>query len=458
MRHTDINECAGNPCKHGRCENKDGGYKCTCSPGWTGQNCQQDINECAMRNICQHGSCENNNGGYKCTCSPGWIGWKCQQDINECTGNPCQHGRCVNKDGGYKCTCSPGWTGQNCQHAKEKGRCGYINLGCWKDVWSSRAISLLENSDPRLDGRYTRRANAIDKCYQVAVSRGFTMFAVQHGGQCFGSADGINTYKKYGPSTACKEDGEGGPDANEVYQITAHQCQKGWSEYNNHCYKLVRSKVRWKTANSRCKGLGANLASIKDRRESDFIAKYVSPAKQCQDGKGSSYRGKVAVTNTGRKCQRWDRQTPHKHTLKPAKYPSSGLRQNYCRNPDSEPGGVWCYTTDPGKRWEYCAVPRCESLPLVWLGLHRIHKGGLSTWTDGTVLSYTNWAPGQPSKRWEDKFLSFWGNNRKEYCVGVYYKKSTILQDLSKIAVQKGEWNDKPCDTHLSYLCKKPKQ
>ncbi|XP_078595366.1 snaclec 3-like [Branchiostoma floridae x Branchiostoma japonicum] len=28
------------PCQYGRCVNQDGGYKCTCDPGWTGQNCQ----------------------------------------------------------------------------------------------------------------------------------------------------------------------------------------------------------------------------------------------------------------------------------------------------------------------------------------------------------------------------------------------------------------------------------
>eukprot|EP00058_Branchiostoma_floridae_P028281 XP_002613772.1 hypothetical protein BRAFLDRAFT_85313 [Branchiostoma floridae] len=34
--------CAKKPCQHGgHCVNKDGGYKCTCSPGWTGQNCQE---------------------------------------------------------------------------------------------------------------------------------------------------------------------------------------------------------------------------------------------------------------------------------------------------------------------------------------------------------------------------------------------------------------------------------
>ncbi|XP_019627846.1 PREDICTED: fibropellin-1-like [Branchiostoma belcheri] len=109
-----INECTRNPCKHGTCVNQDGGYKCTCPPGWTGKNCQLDINEC-IRKPCQHGSCFNKDGGYKCTCSPGWTGQNCQQDINECIRKPCQHGSCFNKDGGYKCTCSPGWTGQNCQ-------------------------------------------------------------------------------------------------------------------------------------------------------------------------------------------------------------------------------------------------------------------------------------------------------------------------------------------------------
>ncbi|XP_078661272.1 uncharacterized protein LOC144905466 [Branchiostoma floridae x Branchiostoma belcheri] len=110
----DINECIRNPCHHGRCVNKDGGYKCTCSPGWTGQNCQHDINECA-RNPCKYGTCVNTHGGYICTCLLGWTGQNCQQDIDECTSKPCEHGTCVNKDGGYKCTCSPGWTGHNCQ-------------------------------------------------------------------------------------------------------------------------------------------------------------------------------------------------------------------------------------------------------------------------------------------------------------------------------------------------------
>ncbi|KAI8500095.1 hypothetical protein Bbelb_224120 [Branchiostoma belcheri] len=95
----------------------------------------------------------------------------------------------------------------------------YTGLGCWTDT-SDRAIPILEGTDPRLDGPYQSRQDAIQKCYQVAQSRGFTVFAVQNGGQCFGSANAFNTYNRYGPSTACAADGEGGPWANEVYQIT----------------------------------------------------------------------------------------------------------------------------------------------------------------------------------------------------------------------------------------------
>ena len=36
------------------------------------------------------------------------------------------------------------------------------------------------------------------------------------------------------------------------------------------------------------------------------------------------------------------------------------MSENYCRNPDVfEPGGPWCYTTNPRIRWEYCDIPMC---------------------------------------------------------------------------------------------------
>ncbi|CAG5105809.1 Oidioi.mRNA.OKI2018_I69.chr1.g2473.t1.cds [Oikopleura dioica] len=36
------------------------------------------------------------------------------------------------------------------------------------------------------------------------------------------------------------------------------------------------------------------------------------------------------------------------------------MNHNYCRNPDNDPNGPWCYTTDPSVRFAYCDIPRCH--------------------------------------------------------------------------------------------------
>jgi len=73
----------------------------------------------------------------------------------------------------------------------------------------------------------------------------------------------------------------------------------------------------------------------------------------CQTGNGAAYHGETSHTVSGLKCQAWNVQTPHRH----------GFRKlgnhNQCRNPDGTPG-VWCYTTNPRKRWELCDVPKCS--------------------------------------------------------------------------------------------------
>lgn len=69
----------------------------------------------------------------------------------------------------------------------------------------------------------------------------------------------------------------------------------------------------------------------------------------------AGYRGCANKTKSGRKCQKWTVQWPHKHSRTPGRYRGKGLgNHNYCRNPDGEPGGIWCYTNDRRKRWEYC--------------------------------------------------------------------------------------------------------
>jgi integrin beta 3 len=67
--------------------------------------------------------------------------------------------------------------------------------------------------------------------------------------------------------------------------------------------------------------------------------------------KDAGYRGCQAQTVTGKTCQKWNIQTPHKH--KKVLGEKGVGDHNYCRNPDGE-DTIWCYTTDPDKRWEYC--------------------------------------------------------------------------------------------------------
>ncbi|XP_071162401.1 uncharacterized protein [Mytilus edulis] len=72
--------------------------------------------------------------------------------------------------------------------------------------------------------------------------------------------------------------------------------------------------------------------------------------------KGTEYKGRISLTKTGRTCQYWERQYPHKHRFSI----SFKKEHNYCRNPDNS-GQPWCYTNDPTKRWEYCQIPMCAA-------------------------------------------------------------------------------------------------
>ncbi|KAM3851556.1 plasminogen [Vipera latastei] len=81
----------------------------------------------------------------------------------------------------------------------------------------------------------------------------------------------------------------------------------------------------------------------------------------CRVESGRDYRGHIATTESGRTCQEWQSQVPHEHSsFTPETHPRSGLEKNYCRNPDGDANGPWCYTTDKGRGWEYCDVPQCR--------------------------------------------------------------------------------------------------
>jgi hypothetical protein len=72
-----------------------------------------------------------------------------------------------------------------------------------------------------------------------------------------------------------------------------------------------------------------------------------------------NYRGFQQYARDGRKCQRWDSQSPNWHS-----YGHYGAH-NYCRNIDGDESTLWCYNSQGIiPRWEYCDPLRedyCDS-------------------------------------------------------------------------------------------------
>nr|XP_005283707.1 vitamin K-dependent protein S isoform X2 [Chrysemys picta bellii] len=107
------NQCSPLPCNedgYTECIDGQARYTCVCKPGWQGERCEEDINECedpANKNGgCSH-SCTNVPGSYHCSCDNGYYILPNKQDckdVDECAENICAQ-ECVNSPGSYACYC-----------------------------------------------------------------------------------------------------------------------------------------------------------------------------------------------------------------------------------------------------------------------------------------------------------------------------------------------------------------
>ncbi|XP_068705888.1 fibrillin-1-like isoform X1 [Montipora foliosa] len=145
--HEDINECSSeNECHvNATCANTKGSYNCTCKEGYggDGKNCS-DIDECSSENNCHvNATCKNIIGSYNCTCKKGYggDGRNCS-DINECSSeNECHvNATCANTKGSYNCTCKEGYggDGRNCSDIDEcssQNNC-HVNATCTNTIAS----------------------------------------------------------------------------------------------------------------------------------------------------------------------------------------------------------------------------------------------------------------------------------------------------------------------------------
>ena len=109
----------------------------------------------------------------------------------------------------------------------------------------------------------------------------------------------------------------------------------------------------------------------------------------CKVQFGTDYTGKANITVSGRVCQKWTVNSPH-----PSYHQTVG-EHNYCRNPDDDDFGPWCYTLDPQIGWEHCEIPECVTQPVDKIDC-RPMDGSDYTGVKSTTRS------GRTCKKWSD--------------------------------------------------------
>ena len=129
------------------------GSDCTqCVPGLTGTDCLQ-VDDCFGLgvNCSGNGHCVDGVDSFNCSCDPGFTGELCQTNINECVGVDCSgNGECLDGVNSFTCECNPGYTGQVCDNAIAKGMVYNILVQWYAASWLTivhQVQNLLSRSD-----------------------------------------------------------------------------------------------------------------------------------------------------------------------------------------------------------------------------------------------------------------------------------------------------------------------
>uniref|UniRef100_A0A8C3U510 Slit homolog 2 protein n=1 Tax=Catharus ustulatus TaxID=91951 RepID=A0A8C3U510_CATUS len=137
-----VDDCEDNDCENNStCVDGINNYTCLCPPEYTGRSirestgnsripsrttsyicicelCEEKLDFCAQNlNPCQHDSkCILTPKGYKCDCTPGYVGDHCDIDFDDCQDNKCKNGaQCTDAVNGYTCICPEGYSGLFCE-------------------------------------------------------------------------------------------------------------------------------------------------------------------------------------------------------------------------------------------------------------------------------------------------------------------------------------------------------
>lgn len=143
-------DCQGKPClNNGVCIDLINDFRCQCVPGFVGTLCQENVDDCEMRPCANGGRCSDLVNDFRCECAPGFEGKDCSFEIDECKNNPCLNGGiCKDLFADYSCTCPDGFWGKNC-HLQEGATApgdnrNFVNTG---GVTTERPQTTVANGD-----------------------------------------------------------------------------------------------------------------------------------------------------------------------------------------------------------------------------------------------------------------------------------------------------------------------
>uniref|UniRef100_A0A8C0L406 Prothrombin n=1 Tax=Canis lupus dingo TaxID=286419 RepID=A0A8C0L406_CANLU len=83
------------------------------------------------------------------------------------------------------------------------------------------------------------------------------------------------------------------------------------------------------------------------------------PSEHCIPERGRYYQGRLAVTTHGSPCLAWASRQAKALSKDQDFNPAVPLVENFCRNPDGDEEGAWCYVSEEPGGFEYCDLDYC---------------------------------------------------------------------------------------------------
>ncbi|CAD6189419.1 unnamed protein product [Caenorhabditis auriculariae] len=213
--------------------------KCNCAPGFSGDHCEENINECQNIN-CLHGNCIDGINEARCECSIGFGGKLCDEPLDNCEGLQCQNeGQCVKKDGKVKCDCSEGWIGSFCNVTKTS-KC--VDQPCRnKGICSQQENGFLCQCANAFGGELCEE-KLLNQCEDYDCDHGHCIDGAD-GPQCVCDKGFAGVYCEkvvdYCVEATCNKRGSCQP----VWNNTICECEKNWRGSNcehasNKCFDI----------------------------------------------------------------------------------------------------------------------------------------------------------------------------------------------------------------------------